>query len=126
MAALAKASSDGKTAIRSTFGAAEALFKLMFPKSPRLTASDAQSKLEPLLQRAYGTDSVAKRAAMKLTAAFVDWIDAAHFYRHEPGHEGPTQPPLALTVDMVSVGASFIRWLAELDAIAGQETPRPA
>lgn len=69
---LAKAPPDGKTAIRSTFGAAEGLFKLMFPNSPRLTASDAQSKLEPLLQRAYETDSVAKRAAMKTYWQFLE------------------------------------------------------
>ena len=56
-------------------------------------------------------------AASKLLSAFKDWINAAHFYRHEPGHQDPAQPPLMLAVQMVSVGASFIRWLAELDAI---------
>lgn len=115
MAALAKAPPDGKAAIRETFAAAEGLFRLMFAKSPRLTASEAQ-KLEPLLQRAYATDAAATAAAGRLLSAFKDWIDAAHNYRHEPGHEDPVQPPLTLAVQMVSVGASFIRWLAELDA----------
>jgi hypothetical protein len=42
--------------------------------------------------------------------------DAAHFYRHEAGHEEPVQPPLTLAVQMVSHGATFLRWLAEMDA----------
>jgi hypothetical protein len=115
MAALGKGMPDGKAAIRGTFDAAEGLFKLMFANSPRLTAQEA-SRLEPLLQRAHATDSVATGAAIKLLSAFKDWVDAAHFYRHEPGHEEPVQPPLTLAVQMVSLGASFLRWLAELDA----------
>jgi hypothetical protein len=116
MGALAKAPPDGKTAIRNTFDAAEGLFKLMFANAPRLTASEA-SKLEPLLQRVHATDKAATGAVIKLLSAFKDWIDAAHFYRHEAGLPEPTQPPLTLAVQMVSVGASFIRWLPELDAI---------
>jgi hypothetical protein len=116
MAALAKAPPDGKGAIRSTFAAAEGLFRLMLEKSPRLTAVEAQQKLEPLLQRIHAQDNAAMGAASKLLNAFKDWIDAAHFYRHEEGQKDPVQPPLTLAVQMVSVGASFIRWLAELDA----------
>ena len=52
---------------------------------------------------------------------FKEWIDAAHHYRHEPGQQEPVQPPLLLVVQMVSVGASFVRWLAELDAIQQKE-----
>jgi hypothetical protein len=114
MVALSKGPPDGKTAIRRTFDAAENLFKMMFQNSPRLTSQDAK-KLVPLLQRAYSTDSVATGAASKLLSAFTDWIDAAHYYRHEAGRPEPIQPPLALTVQMISVGASFIRLLAELD-----------
>jgi len=34
------------------------------------------------------------------------------------GRNGPidTRPPLTLAVQMVSVGATFLRWLAELNA----------
>jgi len=46
----------------------------------------------------------------------MDWIEAAHFYRHEPGMEEPAQPPLELAIELVSVGAAFIRRLAGLDA----------
>ena len=115
MVALGEAPPDTKKAIRDTFSATENLFKLMFPKSPRLAADEVQ-KLEPLLQRLHASDDVARRASVKLLAAFKDWTDGAHFYRHEAGREEPTPPPLALAVHMVSVGASFIRYLAELDA----------
>jgi hypothetical protein len=69
-----------------------------------------------VLQRLYANDSVALRASIKVLSSFKGWIDAAHFYRHAPGHEKPKPPPLALAVVMVSEGALFIRWLAELDA----------
>jgi hypothetical protein len=69
MAALAKVLPDGKAAIRRTFDAAEGLFRLMFPNSPRLTAQEA-SKLEPLLQRLHTNDKVATGAAVKLLSAF--------------------------------------------------------
>jgi hypothetical protein len=50
--------------------------------------------------------------------AFRDWVDAAHFYRHEAGREAVAQPPLSLAILLISAGASFLRWLAEFDAAA--------
>lgn len=107
---------DGKDGIRNTFAAAEGLFKLMFPTELRLTASALGKQLGPLVQRAYGGNSVALRSASKLVTSFGEWVDAAHNYRHEPGSEEIAQPPFDLAVNMVSLGNSFIRWLAELDA----------
>jgi hypothetical protein len=115
MTELGKAPPDCKTAIRNVFASAEGLFKLMFPDCLRLTEKDAR-KLEPIIQSVYSSDDTAKSAAMKLLNSCQDWINSAHFYRHEQGQEEPTQPPLELTVHIVSSGASFIRWLAELDA----------
>jgi len=44
-----------------------------------------------------------------------DWVDAAHFFRHEQG-----------MADEVA-GAAHLRWLAELDALLPtQETPAKA
>jgi hypothetical protein len=45
-----------------------------------------------------------------------EWVDAAHFYRHEQGAEQIAQPPQSLAVYLVSSGAAHLRWLAELDA----------
>jgi hypothetical protein len=108
---------DGKGAIRAAFSAAEGLFRLMFPSSPRLTAGEIDKHLGPYLQSAFATDATALGATSKLLASFKDWVDSAHFYRHEPGKEEIAQPPLTLAINLVSLGASYIRWLAEMDTI---------
>jgi hypothetical protein len=59
-------------------------------------------------------------SASKLAASVGEWVDACHFYRHEAGNEDVVQPPLTLAVNLVSVGASYIRWLAEVDAFRSQ------
>jgi hypothetical protein len=115
LSALSKTPPDGKGAIRQTFAAAEGLFRLMLPDVPRLTAKELD-RLQPLIQAAMAGNLTAQPAALKLLASFKDWVDAAHFYRHEAGAEEVSQPPLTLAVHMTSLGASFIRWLAELDA----------
>jgi hypothetical protein len=112
--ALSKTPPDGKAAIRQTFAAAEGLFRLMFSNAPRLTAKELD-RLQPLIQAATTGNPTACSVASKLLASFKDWVDAAHFYRHEAGAEEVSQPPLTLAVHMTSLGASFIRWLAELD-----------
>jgi hypothetical protein len=113
-AELSKPIPDGKHAIRGIFAAAEGLFRLMFSKSPALKADEAE-KLVPYIQRATAGDPTAERAAVKMLAAFKDWIDAVHNYRHEPGTAKVAQPPVSLAVHLVSTGAAHIRWLAELD-----------
>jgi hypothetical protein len=115
LSALSKTPPDGKGAIRQTFAAAEGLFRLVFPDAPRLTAKELD-RLQPLIQAAMVGNPTAGPAALKLLASFKDWVDAAHFYRHEAGAEEVSQPPLTLAVHMTSLGASFVRWLAELDA----------
>jgi hypothetical protein len=68
-----------------------------------------------LVQKLYGEDAVALRAANKQVAAFKDWVDASHNYRHEAGSEEPVQPPLDLAVLAISNGTAFLRWLIALD-----------
>lgn len=109
---------NGKGAVRSTFAAAECLFRLMYPSAPRLTSSEIKKHLTPTLQRVQKDDATALGATTKMLASFQEWVDAAHFYRHEPGKEEIAQPPLTLAINMVSLGASFIRWLAEIDSAA--------
>ena len=115
MAALAKAPPDGKGAIRSVFAAAEGIFRLIIPKAPRLGAAKLNG-LGPLLPQLFSEDETARRSSLKMLASLKEWVDAAHFYRHEEGAEEVAQPPLRLTVYIVSSGASHLRWLAELDA----------
>jgi hypothetical protein len=113
MAALATAPPDGKGAIRGVFAAAEAVFRLV-TDAHRLGA-DELAALAPILQRLYVQDSTALRAVQKMLASLKDWVDAAHFYRHEEGSEEPAQPPLQLAIYIVGSGLTHLRWLAEID-----------
>lgn len=102
-----------KEAIRGTFNALEGLFKLMFPDEPRLVAGKV-SRLDPLIAKLYAADDTALKASRKMLSSFGDWIDAAHFYRHEQGSEEVAQPPISMAILMISNGAAFLRWLAEI------------
>jgi hypothetical protein len=85
------------------------------PKAPRL-AADQLGGLAPVQERLYEQDETARRPAAKMLGSLKDWVDAAHFYRHEQGVEDVVaQPPLKLAVYIVSTGASHVRWLAEID-----------
>jgi hypothetical protein len=115
MAALAQAPPDGKGGIRGVFSAAESIFRLILPKAPRLGGAELDG-LTPLLERLYAQEETARRSAAKMLNGLKDWVDAAHFYRHEEGAEEVAQPPLRLAVYIVSTGASHLRRLAEVDA----------
>jgi hypothetical protein len=113
--ALDKVPPDGKAAIRAVFEANEGLFRLMFPKASVLKGDEINNHLRPRLNAIFEADRFALVAAQKMLTSFAEWITAAHQYRHEHGTEEPSQPPLGLAVMMVSLGASFIRWLIEID-----------
>lgn len=117
-AALDRTPPDGKAALRSAFFATESLFRLIFPSAHQLSSSEVQKHLEPLVNRLYANQKPAINLAQKLVASLRDWIDGAHFYRHEPGDEEPAQPPLELAIYMVSEAGGHLRWLAKLDAMA--------
>lgn len=119
MAALSSATPDGKEGIRGVFGAAECLYKLIFPKAAKLTSAEALKNLQSAVQSLYVTDAVAQRAASRMVNSLADWVDACHNYRHEQGVEEPSQPPLDLAIEMVSAGSGFVRWLVRFDKHAG-------
>jgi hypothetical protein len=106
---------DGKAGIRNIFFAAEGLFRLMHPAAPQLNAGEIQKYLKPKVDSLFDGQKPAVYVAHKQVAAFKEWIDGAHFYRHEPGTEEPAQPPIDLAIYMISQGAAHIRWLAQLD-----------
>jgi hypothetical protein len=112
-------SPDTKEGVRRTFGAAEALFRLMCPRAPRLGAKEARDYLGPIVDATHKADATAIRAAQRSLSGLSDWIDAAHFYRHEQGTEEPTAPPFDLAILLISQGAAFLRWLAALDKAIG-------
>jgi len=113
---------DGKQAMNSAFDAVENLFRLMFPKAPSLKATLVKENLEPILQRLYANDKIAIRPATRMLSSISEWVDAIHPYRHAHGEQDPVQPPLSLALLTVSTAASYLRWLAEIDA-ERQKTP---
>jgi hypothetical protein len=114
LAALVAVPPRGKDAIRGVFSAAEGLFRLIFTRAPRLGGDEITTHLQPVVERRFA-DPAARGAALKSLRSFRAWVEAAHFYRHEPNHAEPNEPPLQLAVLLVSAGADWIRWLAELD-----------
>jgi hypothetical protein len=113
MEALDATPMNGKQAIRRTFTAAEGLFRLMFPKVPRLGAAEIKATLVPAIAGS-GWEPHAARSASAMATSFGAWADAVHHYRHEQGQEEPAQPPEHLTHLLVSQGSGYIRWLAQL------------
>jgi len=103
-----------RDAIRQTFESVETIFKLMFPDVSQLGATEITKKLQPLIEgRLLGTE---RSAALRWLAGFKEWVNGAHPYRHGQGVETPDNPSIWSAVLSVSLGASYARWLAELDA----------
>lgn len=106
---------DTKEAVRDVFGAIENLFKLMAGgKSPRLASAEVKKHLPAMLDGHY-TDNTARSAAGRMMDSLCDWVDGAHWYRHEQGQPDPAPPPIHLCVTIMSTGAGYLRWLAEID-----------
>jgi hypothetical protein len=105
-----------KEAWRAAFNSMEGLFKLMFPRAPRLTDDQISRWLRPVVECLYGEDQTALRAALKQTEALSEWVTSSHNYRHEQGTAEPSQPPGDVAILAVSVAAAFIRWLVGIDA----------
>ena len=114
-AKLEQTPADFKGAIRDTFEAAETLTKLISASGKALTSGFVRSELELRVQRLYKADAVATAVGTRLCQSFGDWCDAAHPSRHGQKVEDPVSPPDELAVLLVSQGASFVRWLVDLD-----------
>jgi hypothetical protein len=65
-----------KQAWRATLSATEVLFGLMFPHA-RLTADQIDSRLQPVIERAYQGDQIAQKAARGMLASFKEWVEAS-------------------------------------------------
>ncbi|MCE8419138.1 hypothetical protein LZ190_10535 [Rhodovulum sulfidophilum] len=101
-------------AIRAVFGACENTFKLMY-EAPRLDARAAGERIGGDQQRLYAEHPTLQAASAKMLEAFKQWVNAAHFYRHEQGVEEPNQPAPEVAILLISQGLSFARWLTVLD-----------
>jgi hypothetical protein len=106
---------DTKASVRSVFESIEILVKLMAPSVHRLTKKVVQTELKEIVTTTYKDDSVAIETIDKIFDGLGEWFDALHNYRHGQGKEEPVVPPLDFAVYIFSSGASFLRWLIEID-----------
>lgn len=105
---------DYISAIRAAFGACENTFKLMYAV-PRLDSRTAGDHIGRDQQAQYSNHPALQAASAKALEGFKQWINAAHFYRHEQGVEEPSQPEPELAILLISQGLSFSRWLVSID-----------
>lgn len=109
---------DTKSAVRAIFEAVEILVKWIVDggKVTRLGPAEVDKYLKPLAGQVYNENKVALDSANQVLNSLSDWINANQMYRHGQKVEEPAPPPLELAVVIVSAGASFLRWLVELDS----------
>ncbi|WP_293406706.1 hypothetical protein [Phenylobacterium sp.] len=110
---------DTLTAVRSVFDAAESVFKQEFGVA-RLGKSEIDKNLAPRL-RAYYSDR-ASDAGGRLIAAFGEWVNGAHSYRHADGAPEPTPPPRELAVAFITAGTAWIRWMTDTNFLQSAST----
>ena len=103
-----------KDAIRSLFESLEILIKQMV-KTKNLNKWIVQNSLKDIALQAYKGDSIAQESVGKVFMGFGDWVDAIHIYRHGQDVPEPKDPPIEFAIYVLSSGASFLRWLVEID-----------
>jgi hypothetical protein len=101
--------------INLMFEACETLFKLL-TGAASLDSKLVGNELIPKVQKAYSSkDAHAQAAAASICNGLGKWVDACHKFRHGPNSEEISRPPVEISVALVSQGATFIRWLADVD-----------
>lgn len=121
---LEAAEPDTKGAVRSMFEALEIYAKVLMPfPAQRLDRNVVEHHLLPMMLANPGLDAPGSAATKALTDGLLDWIKAAHIYRHGQNVTEPAPPPLDLAVVLVSTGAAYLRWLVSSTA---QNLPAPA
>lgn len=114
-AAQDRAEPDFKEALRNVFEAVEIVFKLILPETKRISGRDIGEKLKPLMAMVYPDSSTAVTVAGQYLDSMCDWVNSVHNYRHgQPLEEAP-QPPLDLSVALMSSGVAYLRWLIGID-----------
>lgn len=98
-------------AVRHCFDAVENVFKATFPEK-LLGAVEIKRWIEPIIAKKY--EGRAANAGLRLVAAFKEYVNAMHQYRHADGEPAPTPPPIDLAVLLLSQGTANLRWLLGL------------
>jgi hypothetical protein len=105
-------SPNTKGAVRGIFECVEILVKQACPGVPRLATFVIKDELKPRLISRAGASAAEHKATESLCAALADWAEAAHLYRHGQAEPEPSAPSLALTIQFLSMGSAYARWIA--------------
>lgn len=106
---------DFKEALRNVFEAVEVVFKLILPDTKRISGKGIEGKLKPLMASVYPDSLTAVTVAGQYLDSMCDWANSVHNYRHgQPLEEAP-QPPLDISVALMSSGVAYLRWLIGVD-----------
>lgn len=114
---------DTMTLTRSMYEAIETLCKLIL-ESKRISSigpKEAEKELSELIADMYGRGSSQGHAARSEMKSLADWLTAAQPYRHGQKTEEPAPPPFEIAVLFFSQGASFIRFLVDIDQSTNSE-----
>ena len=106
---------DGKGAARNIFEAAESMTKIISGSSSNLDEGFVNKELRRIVDKVFVADDQLKSTAGRLLSGFGKWVDAVHPFRHGHDRNQPLVLPEDIAVLAVSQGASFLRWLADLD-----------
>lgn len=106
---------DPKAAVRAIFEGIEIYAKLVVAQGAvqRLNREAVERHLLPLILARYQGNAPAIAAAKHMANSLLDWIAAAHVYRHGQRVPQSTPPPVDLAVAFVSSGVAFLRWLLD-------------
>lgn len=105
---------DTKASVRSMFESLEILVKQMVD-TRNLNKWIAENTLKKLAQEAYKDDVTAIKVVESVFNGFGQWIEGLHNYRHGQGLPEPVAPSVGFAVFVLSSGASYLRWLVEID-----------
>ncbi len=112
---------NGKGAARDIFEAAESMTKIVCGTGSSLDEGFVNKDLRRVVDKCLEgdeqlkIDAQLKRTINSLLSSFGKWVDAVHPFRHGHDREQPLVLPDDVAVLSVSQGASFLRWLADLD-----------
>lgn len=105
---------DTKAAVRSMFESLEILAKLL-TDCHRLNKSVVKDKLKKRAEEAYRNEPTVLKVIPSIFNSFAEWVDSIQVYRHGQNEPEPVNPPIEIAVLVLSSGASYLRWLLEID-----------
>ncbi|GJL96074.1 MAG: hypothetical protein DHS20C05_24790 [Hyphococcus sp.] len=112
---LRSTSPDTISAVRAVYGAIENIFKIRFDES-RLGPTEVRKKLLPVVEERYSERH--KNSATLFLKSFSEWINACQQYRHADDEREHAEIPLEYAVALISSGASYLRWLLDIESKA--------